>query len=380
MNVQLLDLKKQYETIKPEVIAAINNVLESQRFIMGPEGQGLEKEIQEFCEVKHAIGVSSGTDALLISLMALDIKPKNIVLTTPYTFFATGGVIARLGAIPCFVDIDPLTYNMDLNKLEDKLAALHPKVVIPVHLYGQMVDMHGLLQLQKKYEFKIVEDAAQAIGAQQTNGDGKEWYAGTIGDLGCYSFFPSKNLGGYGDGGMIVTNDDKLAERVRRLRIHGAKDKYNSIEVGINGRLDEIQAAVLRVKLKYLEQWSYRRYQNAEFYELDFILKNKFYNMYITLPYIFPSNTHIYHQYVIRAQRRDELKKFLNSNDIGCEVYYPIPLHLQECFKYLGWKEGDFPEAEKAAKETLALPIFPELEDEQIIYVVDKILEFYREK
>jgi len=245
-------------------------------------------------------------------------------------------------------------------------------------LFGQMADMNELLRLQNKYGFKIVEDAAQAIGAQQLIGTFLNASAGTIGDIGCFSFFPSKNLGGFGDGGMIVTDDDELAERMRRLRVHGAKDKYNSIEVGINGRLDEIQAAVLRVKLKYLQTWSFYRYKNAEFYEEEFNFRNKFYYYYIKLPEVFPGNYHIYNQFVIRAEKRDQLKKYLNDNGIGCEIYYPIPLHLQECFKNLGYKEGDFPEAEKAAKETLALPIFSELEDNQICYVIDKILEFYR--
>jgi dTDP-4-amino-4,6-dideoxygalactose transaminase len=373
MKVPLLDLKRQYEKLQSEVNLAIQNVLNSQHFILGPEVSAFEKEICEYIKCKNAIGVSSGTDALLIALMALEVKPGDKIVTTPYSFFATAGVISRLGAIPIFVDIQSDTYNMDPVELEKALEKnCDIKACIPVHLYGQMANMEEIKESCDYYYVKIIEDAAQAIGATQ---EGKQ--AGTIGDLGCFSFFPSKNLGGAGDGGMIVCNDSILAERVKILRVHGSKPKYYHPTIGINGRLDEIQAAILRVKLKFLNEWTENRNRNASTYKSLF----KEYGLspvVVTLPATRDLNWHIYNQFVIRVSNRDELQKYLKAYEIGTEIYYPIPLHLQECYKFLGYKLGDFPESERAAKETLALPIFPELTIEEQEYVVTTICNFYR--
>ena len=373
MKVPLLDLKLQYSGIKNEIKLAIEEVLDSQYFILGPKVEKLENEISRYCNVKYAVGVSSGTDALLISLMAIEIKPDDIVITTPYSFFATAGVIVRLGAKPLFVDIDPNNYNLDPNKLEEvikKQPKYKSKCIIPVHLYGQCADMESILTLAGEYDIKTIEDAAQSIGAKY-----KEKSAGTMGDMGCFSFFPSKNLGCFGDGGMVITNNDNLAEKLKILRVHGSKPKYYHSLVGGNFRLDALQAAVLIVKLKYLADWTKKRQQNASTYNQLFE-KNKLVGL-VQSPFVSPENFHIYNQYVIRVQRRDELQKFLKEQGIGTEIYYPVPFHLQPCFSYLGHREGDFPEAEKASKETLALPIYPELTFEQQEYVVMKIKEFY---
>ena len=373
MKVPLLDLKLQYSGIKNEIKSAIEEVLDSQYFILGPKVEELENEISRYCNVKYAVGVSSGTDALLISLMSLDIKPDDIVITTSYSFFATAGVIVRLGAKPVFADIDPHTYNLNPDKLEEvlkKQPEYKSKCIIPVHLYGQCADMDHISALARKYNVKIIEDAAQSIGAKY-----KEQFAGTMGDMGCFSFFPSKNLGCFGDGGMVITNNDNLAEKLKILRVHGSKPKYYHSLVGGNFRLDALQAAVLIVKLKYLADWTKKRQQNALTYNQLFE-KNKLVGL-VQLPFVCPENFHIYNQYVIRAQRRDELQKFLKEQDIGTEIYYPVPFHLQPCFFPLGYREGDFPEAEKASRETLALPVYPELTSEQQEYVVMKIKEFY---
>ena len=387
MQVPLLDLKAQFQPIEAEVRKAIDGVLASQHFIMGSEVGELEKEVAEYSRVLYAIGCASGSDALLLALMAMDIQPGDGVITTPYTFFATGGAIARLGAIPVFVDIDPKTYNIDVAKVEEFFAGKHPlhkdranklpeakrvKAIIPVHLYGQMADMDALCAVAKKYNLVNIEDAAQSIGAEY---NGKR--AGEFGDFCCFSFFPSKNLGCMGDGGMMTTNCPDYYESLKVLRLHGSKPKYYHKVVGVNSRLDTLQAAILRVKLPKLDAWTKARQDNAAWYNQVFTqvgLAGKF----IELPYNAPkSNRHIYNQYVLRAQKRDELMKFLKEKNIGTEVYYPVPLHLQECFAYLGYRNGDLPHSEAAALQTLALPVYPELTHEQKQYVADTVKAFY---
>ena len=363
MHVPLLDLRRQYESIKPEINAAIQRVVESQQFILGSEVEQLEQEIAAYCGVKHAIGVASGTDALLLSLKAAGIGPGDQVITTPFTFFATAGAIVNAGAQPVFVDIEPNCYNIDPNKLEDKLKVLmshqlsaisrRPKAIIPVHLYGQMADTDPIMDLARRHDLMVIEDAAQAIGAEY-----KGRKAGTIGHLGCFSFFPSKNLGGYGDGGMVVTDDDELADQVRMLRIHGSQPKYYHKMVGYNSRLDALQAAILRAKLPHLDTWSaQRRRVAARYQELLGGVEE------IVLPNTGPDRSHIFHQFTVRVRDglRDGLLAYLKEAGIGTAVYYPLPLHLQECFDYLGYRRGDFPEAERASQQVLSLPMFPEL-------------------
>ena len=372
MRVPLLDLKKQYQGIKQEIETAVYDVLESQHLILGPKVSELEEKIAQYCHTKHAIGVSSGTDALLVALMTLDIKPGDKVITTPYSFFATAGVIARLGAQPVFVDIDPLTYNLSTERLAsllNKNKQAKYKAIIPVHLFGQCADMDPLLELARTYDIKVIEDAAQALGAKY-----KDREAGSLGDIGCFSFYPTKNLGGIGDGGMVVTNDSQLAEKIRLLRVHGAKDKYHHSLIGGNFRLDAIQSAVLLVKLKYLDQWTKKRQENAVNY--DKLFTEAGLDTKIKLPHRESHNFHIFNQYVIRVPDRDKLQQFLKDNDIATEIYYPVPFHLQECFKYLGYQKGDFPGSETAAMQTLALPIYPELVRHQQEYVVSKIDKF----
>jgi dTDP-4-amino-4,6-dideoxygalactose transaminase len=364
-SVPLLDLKAQFNTIADELRSAIDDVLKSQRFILGPMVSDFEKEVAGYCGTNHAIGVSSGTDAILVSLMALGIGPGDEVITTPYTFFSTAGCISRVGARPVFVDVNPRTYNIDPQGIERAITG-KTKAVLPVHLFGQCADMDPVGELAAKHGLKVVEDAAQAIGAKY-KGHG----AGTMGDLGCFSFFPSKNLGGFGDGGMVVTNDSELAERITMLRTHGSRPKYFHSMIGGNFRLDAIQAAVLRVKLPYLNTWTERRQRNAAVY--DGLLRD----LPVQTPYMEPHSFCIFNQYVIRVERRDRLMSFLREKGIGCEIYYPLPLHLQKCYEGLGYREGDFPEAEKAAKETLAIPVFPELTEEQMRYVVSQIASFF---
>jgi dTDP-4-amino-4,6-dideoxygalactose transaminase len=375
MQVPLLDLKAQYRKLKPEIMAALETVCDSQRFILGPEVQALEREVADYCGSSEAIGVSSGSDALLIALMALDIGPGDRVITTPYTFFATGGAISRVGAEPLFVDIDPATYNMAPDDIEPRLARLTPKArdgikaILPVHLYGQCADMDPIVDLAERRGWAVIEDAAQAIGAEY----GRR-RAGSLGTCGCFSFFPSKNLGAFGDGGMVTTHSADLAERIRKLRVHGSHPKYYHQLIGGNFRLDAIQAAVLRVKLKYLDQWSAARQENARTYGELFTAAGL--QERIHLPVV-STNRHIYNQYVIQvAEKRDELRDHLTAQGIGSEIYYPVPLHLQECFAALGYSPGDFPQAEKAAARTVALPIYPELQPEQLAYVVDQIAAF----
>jgi dTDP-4-amino-4,6-dideoxygalactose transaminase len=390
MNVPLLDLQAQYATIKDTVRAAVDDIFESQRFVLGAQVAALEEEIAGFCGVPYAVGCASGTDAILLSLKALGVGPGDSVVTVPFTFFATAGAIVNLGARPIFVDIEAAGYEMDPDSLDRffiRECEFNPstgitmhtpsnttvKAIVPVHLYGQCADMNAILAIAQRYHLPVVEDACQAIGA--VYGDRM---AGALGDLGCFSFFPSKNLGGAGDGGMVVTSNPQLAERVRLLRTHGAHATYYHSIVGFNSRLDEIQAAVLRAKLPHLTAWSQARSENAMKYARDFEAAGVL--SHITLPTIFPGRTHIFHQYVVRCQMRDELQAFLKSAGVGSAVYYPVSLHEQECFRYLGYAATDLPQSRVASKEVLALPIYPELTDEQIRYVVDSIAAFYKAK
>ncbi len=364
LNVALLDLQRQYEPIKTEVLASIKEVFDSKQFILGPKVSELETQVAQYCQTKHAIGVSSGTDALIIALMALDIGPGDEVITTPFTFFATAGSISRVGATPVFVDIDPITYNINPSLIEEKITS-KTKAIMPVHLFGQMADMAPIMAIANAHNLSVIEDAAQAIGASQTI-DGKTSFAGSIGDMGCFSFFPSKNLGACGDGGIVTTNDDVLADKLTCLRMHGSKPKYHHHMVGGNFRLDPIQAAVLLVKLPHLNAQHLARQQNAEYY-------NQHLNDSVTTPGILPHNTSIYNQYTIRSANRDRLESHLKDQTIGHAIYYPIPLHLQGCFEYLGHQEGAFPESEKAAKEVISIPVYSELTDKEKSYVVNTI-------
>jgi dTDP-4-amino-4,6-dideoxygalactose transaminase len=362
--IPLVDLKAQYQTIRDEINEAIHEVLESQYFILGPKVQELEKKVAQYCGVKYGVGVASGSDALLLSLMAIDVGPGDEVITTPFTFFATAGCISRLGARPVFVDIDPGTYNVDPGLIEERITE-STKAIIPVHLYGQCADMDPILDTAKKHSLYVIEDAAQAIGAKY-----KGRKAGSMSHLGCLSFFPTKNLGGYGDGGMVVTDDEELAEKVRVLRVQGSKPKYYHSVIGCNSRLDAIQAAVLSVKLNYLDDWNEARRENAQNYNCLFA------GMDLVTPYAEEHNYHIYNQYVIRVERRDELQSFLKEQEVGTAIYYPVPLHLQKCYSDLGYREGDLPESEKAAKEVLALPVYPELNLEQQEVVANYVGRF----
>ena len=378
LKVPLLDLQPQLKSIESELKAAVTEVLESTQYVLGPKVEALESAIAEYTGTAHAIGVSSGTDALLASLMALDIGPGDVVVTTPYSFFATAGAIARLHAQPAFVDIDPDTYNMDPGALRDWFAANtdkrdRVKAILPVHLFGQCADMDPIVKIAQDYEVPIIEDAAQAVGAVYPSAAGAK-KAGSMGAMGCFSFFPTKNLGGIGDGGMVVTNDAELAEKVRRLRNHGMEPKYYHAMTGGNFRLDSIQAAVLLVKLPHLERWHAMRRENAAYYDERFNVEG------LKKPSLaYGRDRHIYNQYVVAVSgRRDELRAHLNEQEVGHEVYYPVPLHLQECFKGLGYAQGDFTNSENAAASTLALPIYPELTRAMQDYVVEKIAAFYQ--
>jgi len=368
MKIPLLDLTAQYKSIRWEVRTAIDRVCESQVFILGPEVSAFEHEIASFCGTEHAIGVSSGTDALLVALMAAGVGAGDEVITSPFTFFATAGVIARLGARPVFVDIEPESFNLDPDQIDSQLTS-RTKAILPVHLFGRCAAMEPLMDVAKKHGLVVIEDAAQSIGAKDHHGHG----AGTIGDMGCFSFFPSKNLGAFGDGGMVVTSDPKLAETLRVLRVHGGKPKYYHKQIGGNFRLDALQAAVLRVKLRYLPLWTAGRRQNANRYRQ--LLAHAGLSRHIVVPADVPG--HIYNQFVIRCGERDALQAFLRDQNIETEIYYPVPLHRQECFAALGYREGQFPRAEVAASEVLALPIYPELSEEQQCYVVDQLCQFY---
>ncbi len=370
MKVPLLDIKEQNESLRPEIVAALGRVLDTNGFILGAEVSALETELAHYCGTKHAIGCASGTDALLLALMAFGVGYDDEVVTTPYSFFATVSSITRLGAVPIFVDIDPQTYNLNVSQIEERITD-KTKAIQPVHLYGQCAEMEKLREISRKYNIPLVEDAAQAIGAEES---GKR--AGAMSEIGCFSFYPSKNLGGMGDGGFMTTDDDALAHKLFALRVHGSHERYHHKWVGLNSRLDGFQGAILRVKLPHLDSWSNRRKENADFYRQLFTDAGL--TEQITLPFERENVRHIYNQFVIRVpERRDELRTFLTENDIGTDVYYPVSLHLQECFEYLGYRKGDFPESEKASLETLALPIYPELKREQIEYVVEKIGEFY---
>jgi len=364
VQVPLLDLKAQYATIKDEILAAVSEVLESQRCIGGPKVAELEEKIAALCECKFAVGASSGTDAIMNSLMSLDIRPGDEIITTPFTFISTVGCIARVGAKIVFADIDPKTYNIDPAGVK-AVVTDRTKAIMPVHLFGQMADMDPIMAVATEHNLAVIEDAAQSITSTYK---GKK--AGSIGTVGCFSFFPSKNLGGIGDGGMIVTNDQQLYDRLFIMRNHGSKPKYYHRCVGGNFRLDPIQAAALLVKLPHLDEWSAKRRENAAYYD------KKFAGTVAGTPYISPDCVTIYNQYVIRVPRRDEVVAHLKANEIGCEIYYPVPMHLQECFGYLGYREGDFPDAEKAAAEVMAIPVYPELTDEMQDFVVDTILTF----
>lgn len=363
MKVPLLDLGAQYAEIKAEMDAAIHRVLDSTRFIGGPEVSGLEEEIARYSQCAHAIGCASGTDALLLSLKALGVGPGDEVVTCAYSFFASAGVIVNVGAIPVFVDIDPSTYNLDPHRLE---AAITPntKAVIAVHLYGQCCDLTAVKAVCDKRKVYLIEDAAQAIGSEW---EGRR--AGSVGDLGCFSFFPSKNLGCAGDGGMVTAQDSGLADRVRLLREHGARPKYYHALVGTNSRLDAIQAAILRVKLKHLDRWSEKRARNANLY--DQLLEGS----RVGRPYRDARARHIFNQYVVRVPNRDAVRTRMGERGVGTEVYYPVALHMQQCFSMLGYHDGDMPHSEAAARETLALPIYPELTEDQIRYVAASLLD-----
>jgi len=373
LSVPLLDLKAQYAAIKDEILPAVEAVLESQYFILGPTVAECERRIAEYCQCRSAVGVSSGSDALLICLMAEGVGPGDEVITTAYTFFATAGAIARLGATPVFVDIRPDTYNIDASEIEAHITD-NTKAIIPVDLYGQCAELDAIIEIGRRYGLPAIEDAAQAIGAEY-----KGRRAGSMCDYGCLSFFPSKNLGAGGDGGMVVTQDEQRAEKLRTLRVHGSRPKYHHALVGGNFRLDAIQAAIVTAKLPHLDDWSVRRAANADRYRRLFSAAGLVEPGMVQLPVAAAERRHIYNQFVIRAPRRDELRSYLKQRGVGTEVYYPVALHLQECFADLGYAPGNFPESEAAARQTLALPIYPELTDEQAAYVVRCIAEFYAE-
>jgi len=385
MIVPLLDLKLQYKSLKKELDEALIKVAESQYFILGPEVEKMEKAFCEYLGCSYATGVSSGTDALLIALMAIGLKPGDEVILPTYSFFATAGVVSRLYGIPVLVDSDPVTFNMDPKEIEKKITS-KTKAIIPVHLYGQSAAMDEIMQVAKKHGLRVIEDAAQAIGAQYKD----KRCVGTIGDIGCFSFFPSKNLGCFGDGGLVTTNDKALGEKLNILRVHGGYPKYYHKIIGGNFRLDALQAAILNVKLPHLDSWSEKRRQNAADYtkffieaglaeeegKLSFDSKNK---ILLPKPVYKQSgvkNYHIYNQYIIRVEKRDECLAYLREKGIGCEIYYPVPFHKQECFSFLDYDESEFPVSNRAAVESIALPIYPELTNEQILYVVNCIKEF----
>lgn len=384
IQVPLLDLKAQYVPIKDDIHAAINTVVESQHFILGPTVQELENDIASYCHAKHAIGCASGSDAILLAMLALDIGPGDQVICPSFTFFATGGYISRAGATPVFAEIDPVSYNLDPKSVRAVAKQCsNLKAIMPVHLFGRCADMNAMLEIGREFGVPIVEDAAQAIGSRDETGSP----AGSRGAIGCFSFFPSKNLGAYGDGGIVTTNDDELAEKLRILRVHGGKPKYYHKMVGVNSRLDAMQAAILRVKLRHLDDWTHGRQENAAFYDRAFAEAGATTSAAGltdgSLPLVTPEPVraparHIYNQYVIRvpAGMRDDLRSHLGEKNIGTEIYYPVPLHLQECFANLDYSVGDLPATEDAANETLALPIYAELTEEQLRHVAESVIEF----
>ena len=385
-KVPLLDLKAQYAQIRAEVLPVIESVCASQHFILGEHVRAFEAEVAQYCGSSAGIGVSSGTDALLLALMAFGIGAGDEVITSPFTFFATAGTIARTGARPVFCDIDPETFNIsaaavesfierqcrvDQGVLVNRWSGGRIRALMPVHLYGQSADMDALVRIARAYGLRIIEDAAQAIGTEYSDGT----RVGSIGDIGCFSFFPSKNLGAFGDAGLCTTNDPDLAEHMRVLRVHGGKPKYFHAFIGGNFRIDELQAAILRVKLKPLDAWTESRQRNAAYYSAAF--ERAGLAPHIVTPRAPATGRHIFNQYAIRAERRDELRAALTERGIGTEIYYPVPLHLQQCFAHLGHQQGDFPESERAAAETLALPVYPELSEAQLAHVVAAVAEFY---
>jgi len=381
MKVPPFDLTRQFENLKEELINAVNKVLASGRYILGPEVEAFEKEVANYLGVKHAIGVASGTDALWLSLKALGVGPGDLVLTTPFTFFATASAILNMGATPVFADINPLTFNLDPEKVKEALEGRSPvwqrlglkpekvKVILPVHLYGQAADMDALLEIARQYDLKVVEDAAQAMGTKY-----KGQKVGSFGEFGCFSFFPTKNLGAFGDGGLVVTQDDELAEKVRMLRAHGSKPKYYHHLVGTNSRLDAIQAAILRVKLPHLDKWIEARRNIANIYDSLLGKVEK-----VKIPYRASYSYHTFHQYTLRILngQRDELRSYLKEKGIGTGIYYPLPVHLQPVLKPFGYIEGDFPEAEKACKEVLSLPMWPELTEDEARYVAQTVKDYF---
>ena len=371
MNVPLLDLKTQYQRIQPELMKVIEEVCAQQSFILGPHVEQFERTITTFLGVEHAVGVASGSDALLLSLMELDIQPGDEVLTVPFTFFATTGVISRLHARPVFVDVCADTLNLDATQLARKITS-RTKAILPVHLFGQCAEMEAIKTVADRHGIPVIEDACQAIGAMQ-NGT----KAGAMGRTGCFSFFPSKNLGAFGDGGLITTNDSQVAERLRLMRVHGSRSEYHHHLIGMNSRLDALQAAVLQIKFQYLADWTTKRQNNAESYRQLFHKHGL--DGHITSPVVAAGNTHVYNQFTIRTPERDDLSAYLTEKSIGNRIYYPVPLHLQECYETLGYHKGDFPVAEQAAQEVLSLPIYPELTSGQLTYIVETMKEFFEQ-
>lgn len=395
MTIPILDLKAQHRRIQGEVRAAVDQILESQQFILGPVVDKFEAEVASYLKAGTAVGVASGSDALLLSLMALGIGPGDAVLVPPFTFFASVSCITRLGATPIFIDTEPNSFLIDPQAtatflgeraqpdpdghgLLDLKSRCRIKVLLPVHLFGQCCAPTALVSLARQYHLSIVEDAAQAFGARGEIAPGNSKPAGTLGDLGCFSFFPTKNLGGWGDGGMVVTGREDLAQTLRRLRVHGANHEYHHLEVGLNSRLDALQAAVLLVKLRYLDQWCQERIERARRYQSLFLATGLVGRQILSLPDPGDGRSHVFHQYVVRVRRRDELRAHLSKQGIMTAIYYPVPLHLQPCFAFLGYRRGDFPHSERAAAEVLALPMFPELTQEQQETVVQQIQDFYR--
>ena len=370
MNIPLLDLKAQFQPLRQEILAAIETVCDEQGFVLGSRLVAFEQAMADYIGARYAIGCASGSDAVLLSLMALGVESGDEVITVPFTFFATAGAIARLGARPVFVDIQADTLNLDPTQLERAITP-RTKAIIPVHLFGQCADMKAITEIAQAKRIPVIEDACQAIGAGQA---GKR--AGVLGDTGCFSFFPSKNLGGFGDGGLITTNDQALADALSMLRVHGSRVRYLHEVIGINSRLDALQAVILHIKLKYLDQWAEGRRRNAAIY--DRLFAEAGVADRVTAPTTQPGNFHVYNQYTVRVARRDDLRSHLKDAGIGTEIYYPLPMHLQNCFKDLGYQKGSFPVSERAAEEVLSLPIYAELSQDQLAYVVETIAEFFR--
>jgi dTDP-4-amino-4,6-dideoxygalactose transaminase len=371
MKVPMLDLSEQYASLKSEVLEALDSVMSSSQFILGNNVKKLEADIAKYSHVSHGIGCGNGSDAIHIALQAAGIVAGDEVITTPFTFFATGGAIVRAGATPVYADIDPVSFNLDPNEIEKHITD-KTKAIIPVHLYGQMADMVSIRKIADKHNLVVIEDAAQAIGAKQG-----EFTVGELGDAATYSFFPTKNLGAYGDAGMVITNNDDIAEKSKVIRVHGSKPKYYHHVLGYNSRLDEMQAAILNVKFPHLDKWGEQRRKHADFYTS---LLNEKVSEFVQTPVKVKGFYHVFHQYTILTDRRDELQTYLNENGVSTMIYYPLPLHLQPVFESLGYKKGDFPKAEKAANEALSLPMFPELKEEQQKFVVEKIAEFFAKK